>query len=212
MNFRHTFFPLFSIETEIAIGVFAAVSVALLFAVVRYRRRDGRPVWKTHKNTPLEIGYALAVAAVAGFLIVRTATANAVQQRIPGPVATTVTATGSQWCWRFSYQDAPATVTGDCIDGAYPTLVLPTDRKIEVLLTSTDVLHAFWVPFLRYKLYAYPGHVNKFVTRLSRTGRWRGLCAEFCGLHHDTMDFWVQAVTPAQFDSWVHSGGTAPPR
>jgi cytochrome c oxidase subunit II len=66
-------------------------------------------------------------------------------------------------------------------------------------------VHAFWVPYLDYKMDAYPGHVDKFTVTMPRAGRWNGRCAQFCGLYHYRMDFWLQAVSPAQFSSWLRA-------
>ena len=74
-------------------------------------------------------------------------------------------------------------------------------------MTSSDVIHAVWVPYLRYKIYAYPGHVNTFTVTLTHTGRWIGRCAQLCGLFHYEMDFYLQAETPAQFDRWLRAQG-----
>lgn len=71
------------------------------------------------------------------------------------------------------------------------------------------MVHAFWVPSLRFKMNAYPGHVNSFTLTLTHPGRWIGRCAQLCGLYHYGMDFYVQAVSPAAFDRFLRShGGT----
>ena len=118
-----------------------------------------------------------------------------------------VQVTGFQWCWRFHYVGQPVTMTAQCQGGPDPTLVLPTGKPVELDVTSSDVIHAVWVPYLRYKIYAYPGHVNTFTVTLTHTGRWIGRCAQLCGLFHYEMDFYLQAVTPAQFDHWLRAHG-----
>jgi cytochrome c oxidase subunit 2 len=70
--------------------------------------------------------------------------------------------------------------------------VLPTGRPVEIDVTSTDVIHAVWVPYLEYKIYAYPDHVNRFTVTLTHDGRWIGRCAQICGLYHYAMDFWLR--------------------
>ena len=116
-----------------------------------------------------------------------------------------VQVTAFQWCWRFHYVGQPVTVTAQCQGGPDPTLVLPTGEPVELDVTSSDVIHAVWVPYLRYKIYAYPGHVNTFTVTLTHTGRWIGRCAQLCGLFHYEMDFYLQAETPAQFDRWLRA-------
>jgi cytochrome c oxidase subunit 2 len=97
------------------------------------------------------------------------------------------------------------TVTGSCAGGDYPVLVLPAGLPVEIDLTSADVVHAFWVPYLDYKMDAFPGHVDRFTVTLPRPGRWIGRCAQMCGLYHYEMDFYLQVVPQAQFSRWLHA-------
>jgi cytochrome c oxidase subunit 2 len=121
-----------------------------------------------------------------------------------------VQVTGYQWCWRFHYAGQPVTVDGQCPGGPLPVLVLPTGRPVELDVTSADVVHAFWVPYLRFKMYAYPGHTDRFTLTLAHPGRWIGRCAQLCGLYHYGMDFYLQAVSPAAFEVFLHAhGGTS---
>jgi cytochrome c oxidase subunit 2 len=87
-------------------------------------------------------------------------------------------------------------------------MVVPTNTAVEIDLTSSDVIHEFWVPYLRFKQEALPNWSNSFRMTLSSTGRWIGRCSEFCGLLHSDMDFYLQAITPAQYRHWasVHHG------
>jgi len=120
-----------------------------------------------------------------------------------------VQVTAFQWCWRFRYVGQPVTVTGSCADGDYPVLVLPAGVPVEIDLASADVVHAFWVPYLDYKMDAFPGHVDRFTVTLPRAGRWIGRCAQLCGLYHYEMDFYLQVVPQAQFGRWLHARGGA---
>jgi cytochrome c oxidase subunit 2 len=150
----------------------------------------------------------VVLAGIVGFLVFSSFTANAREFPDPKP-ALRVQVTAFQWCWRFHYVGQPVTVTGQCQDGSLPTLVLPAGRPVELDVTSVDVIHAFWLPVLDFKMYAYPGHTNTFTTTLTRTGRWIGRCAQLCGLYHYQMDFWVQVVSPAAFNQFLRSKGGA---
>jgi cytochrome c oxidase subunit II len=75
--------------------------------------------------------------------------------------------------------------------------------------TSSDVIHSFWVPQFRYKLDAFPHHVNSFVMTVPHPGSWEGHCAEFCGQRHAFMTFVLKAVPAATFDSWIHTPAPA---
>jgi cytochrome c oxidase subunit 2 len=74
---------------------------------------------------------------------------------------------------------------------------------VELLLEAGDVLHSFWVPGLAGKMDMVPGRTNKLVVHATRAGRFRGQCAEFCGLSHALMAFDVVAMEPAAFDAWL---------
>jgi cytochrome c oxidase subunit 2 len=207
MLFRRVFGQVFSLETTIAAAVFVLVLVAMVVAFLASwrRRRRGKGASARSKNDPLEIGYVLGLTGMAVFLIVTSLSGNATEAADP-PASLTVDVTAFQWCWQFHYAGQPVTVTGRCAGGSLPTLVLPAGRRIRLRLESMDVIHSFWLPGLRYKIDVYPGHVNTFTMTLA-DGRWLGRCAEFCGLYHYGMTFYVQAVPAARFGRWLHARG-----
>jgi cytochrome c oxidase subunit 2 len=213
MPFRQAFAQLFGQDTLIAEVVFGLVAVVMIvaFAISRWRRQKGREPWQKAEANRIEFGYLGVLTGMAIFLMIASVTANA--KDFPGsdpPAALHVQVTAYQWCWKFHYTGQPVTVTGTCQHGSYPTLVVPTGKPVELDVTSTDVIHAFWVPHLREKMYAYPGQVNKFTVALTSSGHWIGRCAQLCGLYHYEMDFWVQAESPAQFSRWLRARGGSP--
>lgn len=94
-----------------------------------------------------------------------------------------IEAEGRMWSWEFRYPD-----TGLATENV---LHIPAGRDIEFVVTSADVIHAFWVPRLGGKIDAIPGHVNRIRLRADRPGRYGGVCAEFCGTGHTAMRFSV---------------------
>jgi cytochrome c oxidase subunit 2 len=214
MPFQHNFAWLFGQDTVIAEVVFGLVAAAMAVALVAswWRRRQGKGPSQTAEANRIELGYLGVLTGVVIFLMVTGVIANDSDfpRGDPPPPAVKVHVTAFQWCWTFQYTGQPVTVTGRCVNGSYPTLVVPTGRPVELDVTSTDVIHAFWVPYLREKMYAYPGHVNKFTVTLTRQGRWIGRCAQLCGLYHYQMDFWIKAESPAQYNQFLRAhGGTA---
>jgi cytochrome c oxidase subunit 2 len=209
---RHVFGSVFTFEAIVAGAVFAVVLLLVGYAVVT--RRAGRRAGVTDRpeRPRLETFYVGALAAFAAFLVAWTAWQN---HREHDPAAggppVRIDVSAFQWCWSFGYAQAPErrAVTATCRGGSLPTLVVPTGRPVPLRLTSRDVIHSFWVPGLRYKMDAFPHHVNTFTLTLDRTGRWRGVCAEFCGERHHTMHFWLEAVSPERYDRWLkgHPGG-----
>ncbi|WP_165989732.1 cytochrome c oxidase subunit II [Streptomyces sp. YIM 98790] len=207
MHRRSVFDEVFAVETVIALAVFVLVLGALLFAVVRRRARPGLAVSGRREWKPVELFYAGTLAAVAAGLVIYTALAHREQNRDEDrPADLRVEVSAFQWCWEFTHPrpDAePVTARATCRDDDLPTLVVPTGRDVRLELASHDVIHSFWVPDLRYKMDAFPGHRNSFTLRFDREGRWIGHCAEFCGHRHHVMDFWVQAVPPEEYDAWL---------
>lgn len=215
MNQRHIFGTVFTLETAIASFVFVAVLALLTVAVVRRRAGAGRQPSHVAERTRLESYYLGALGVVAAFLVVYTALANHREGETPEhrPV-TRVDVAGFQWCWSFSYPKAVAgrsvSVQGNCRNNRFPTLVVPTGTTVKIRLTSKDVIHSLWIPALRYKMDAFPHHVNTLTLSFDRAGRWRGRCAEFCGQRHREMDFWVKAVSPEEYDTWLKKQAAAP--
>lgn len=214
MPFRRVFGQVFPLEFVIAAVVFGLVIAAMAAAmVVSWRkRRRGEPAARREHWHLLEGIYGAALAGMAAFLVVTSFSANNADfPRSDAKPALQVDVTAFQWCWRFHYVGQPVTVIGACgVSGRYPTLVLPVGEPVQIDLTSVDVVHAFWVPYLDYKMDAFPGHVDRFTVTMSRAGRWIGRCAQLCGLYHYEMDFYLQAVTPAQFGRWLRArGGSA---
>jgi cytochrome c oxidase subunit II len=202
MNLPARFDHTFRVEVIIASIVFGLVLLVFLAALIRSFTSRGRHASQKTSYKKTETLYLSIVAAVAGFLIWFSLTQNTSAHAKP---AMTVKVTGYQWCWRFAYQGTGVSVTADCVDGHLPTLVLPTGEPIAFQVTSADVIHSMWIPYLRFKLFAYPNYVNSFETMLHATGSFEGECAEFCGLYHYAMHFVLRAVTPSQFASWLRA-------
>lgn len=215
MFFRAVFGRVFTVEVALAGAVFILVLLALLVAIARRRAGSGRAPSDRASRDRLEIGYAILLAGIAGFLVYFTASANAqdtaqAHPQAPGPPPqATVQVTAFQWCWRFHYLDRPVTVTGACEAHRYPVVVVPTGAPIRVELTSQDVVHSFWIPDLDVKVDAYPDHTNAFDLSFATPGQWLGRCAEYCGTYHTTMDFYIRAVPPDQYRQWLAQHGAS---
>lgn len=207
MRFQHVFGQTFSLTTTIAEVVFGLVIAAMLaaFAQSWWRHRRGRDPSHRSERNRLEGAYLLSLVGMVIFLIILSFQQNAAFWHDP-PSTLTVRVTAFQWCWRFQYQGQRTAVAGRCGGGPVPTLVVPSGRAVRYELTSRDVVHSFWIPALRFKMDIYPDHVNTF-TMTVRTGRWRGRCAQYCGLYHYGMAFYIQAIPPAQFNRWLHAHG-----
>lgn len=192
----------------------AAVAVALtvygliFWSIVRYRRRgDGLPP-QFRKNIPVEIVYtAIPVLIVVGLFILSMRTEGPLDAVGPGDPPLVIGVTGFDWSWQFRYQGTNVTVTGT--PERPPEMMVPVGRPVRIVLTSADVMHAFWVPAFLFKRDAFPGVTNRFDVTVTAAGTYVGECAEFCGLDHAVMRFTVRAVTPAAFDRWLRRAAVA---
>jgi cytochrome c oxidase subunit 2 len=207
---RHEYEHLFSIYVPIAIGVFAVIVLAMLFAVVRYRRRPPERAARWDENNPLEGAYAAVLAVIVVFLLYLTFTAEHRVDTVANRErpAVTIDVTGAKWEWQFAYRGYGFSVRSGAV-GRQP-LVLPVGEPVRFNLRTLDVIHAFWIPQLDYKHSLIPGSTQVITLMFAKQGVFQGQCAEFCGLRHADMLFTAHAVNPAQFTAWARSGGRAP--
>jgi cytochrome c oxidase subunit 2 len=210
---RKVFEDLASHYLSIALAVFAIVVLACAYLLVRYRDRDrgggarspgGRGGEREPEDEPpwVPVVYAGVLAGVVALLVLLTFNAEdkiAAGDLRPG---LEVRVTAAKWTWRFDY---PALGISQVAGrSGPPVLVVPSATAIRFRLTSLDVIHSFWIPYLRFKRDAFPGRTSGFDLSFDRAGlHTRGLCAEFCGLQHDEMVFDVQVMAPAAFQAWA---------
>jgi cytochrome c oxidase subunit II len=108
---------------------------------------------------------------------------------------------GHQWWWEVRYPQQGIVTAND--------IHIPVGQPVQVRLTTNDVLHSFWVPQLTGKTDMIAGRTNTMTIQADSAGVYRGQCAEFCGLQHAQMIFYVLAQTPTDFQAWVQKE-TAP--
>lgn len=205
MHSRHTFHVIFSLEIILGSVVFGLVLLGIIYGFVwsALKKRRGTEAWHKSEHHLTEGIYTAVIAGLAAFLLYTSFASNDAPKHLPAPKIR-VLVTAFQWCWRFTYQGTDVSVTATCFDGHVPTLELPEGVPIEMGLVSADVVHEWWVPYLDFKMEAFPDHVNTWEMELHSTGTWPGRCAEFCGLYHSQMHFKLKAVKPATYTAWLH--------
>ncbi|MER8744615.1 cytochrome c oxidase subunit II [Mesorhizobium sp. M1004] len=124
--------------------------------------------------------------------------ANRTLAAIGSDAALTIRVTGHQWWWEVRYEDA----TPSRILTTANEIHIPAGEPVRLLLTSTDVIHSFWIPSLSGKLDLIPGHMNVLDLKADKPGVYRGQCAEFCGAQHANMGTFIIAEPRAKFDAW----------
>ena len=179
--------------------VFILVEAALIFVVVRYRRREGRPEPKhVHGNTTLEIMWTVLPAVILVLIAVPTVRTIFNSQAAAPANALRVNVIGHQWWWEFEYPQYGFRPANE--------LFLPTGRTVAFELRTQDVLHSFWIPQLGGKRDLITNRTNYlWFTPDSTMGSdvWNGFCAEYCGASHANMKFRAFTVSPEDFERWA---------
>ncbi len=142
-------------------------------------------------------GLVVSGAVLAGTFAysLRALDALAGETRDPG---LTIEVIGHNWWWEVRYSNGAVTAN---------EIHIPVGRAVEIKLSTADVIHSFWVPELNVKKDNVPGMDNRMSLLADEPGRYRGQCAEFCGLQHARMVFYVEAQPPAEFDQWLAREG-----
>jgi len=202
---------LFVIVTIIATIILIGVIAALVYIMVRYRRRspDEPPPKQVHGNTRLELAWTIAPALLLLGIAVPTVASIIDLGREAKDDALHVHVVAFRFDWRFQYTDPEfADAGGEPLTAE--ELHIPVDREIAVELESQDVIHSFWVPKLAGKLDVMPGRHNRMWFNATEPGVYAAQCAEFCGIGHSIMKFTVVAEEPAGFEAWVDEQLSAP--
>lgn len=151
-----------------------------------------------HRQGMRLVLYAGGVVPTIVLLTLLVATLPAMRPIRAAPGDLRIAVEGEQFWWRVRYLPAGQSP----VDTANEIRV-PVGRTVVFGLEAGDVLHSFWIPGLAGKMDMVPGRTNRLVVRATRAGRFRGQCAEFCGLSHALMAFDVVAMEPAAFDAWL---------
>jgi cytochrome c oxidase subunit 2 len=179
----------------LAVVVYVVVAGFVIVSSLRGRRRGGdEPRDKPLRDSAfIWIGGIIVPVAILALLAVVTVHTGAAL-RNPKADELRVDVSGQQWWWRVTYHD-PTFETANEIH-------LPVGRPVAIRLTSDNVIHSFWVPQLASKVDTIPGQTNVLRFRPEKTGVYRGLCAEFCGIQHARMQFLVIVESPEDFGRW----------
>ena len=212
----------------------AAVFGAMFYAIFRHRKAAGHQAAQFHENTLVEILWtAVPMLIIIGMAL--PATGVILDYKNTSEPDITVKVTGYQWKWSYDYLNEgvsfysqlstpPEAIGARFYRGAAAEvektenyllevdneMVVPVGKKVRLLLTAADVIHAWWVPQLGVKQDAIPGIVRDAWFRADRPGVFRGQCAELCGKNHAFMPIVVRAVEQPEYEEWLRSRGGAP--
>jgi cytochrome c oxidase subunit 2 len=199
----------------------------LMWIVVRYNKRANPVPARWSHNTVVEIIWTVIPVLILMFISIFSFKLLYQYHTPTEKPYMTVKATGYQWYWGYEYPDAKVAEQVSRVvaedkapKGMFPLtadtpLVVPVNRPIRVLVTGSDVIHAFAMPAFGLKTDAIPGRVNETFFKAEKVGNYYGQCSELCGEDHAYMPIMIKVVTDAEFADWVaaHHGvmpGTAP--
>jgi cytochrome c oxidase subunit 2 len=195
----------------------AVVWGLILWAVLFHRKRSDRVPDQVRYNLPIEALYTVLPFIMIGVLFFFTVRDENYINKLPPHPDVVVNVTGFQWTWEFQYpqykvhtEAGYVTELGSQWNGVtpgnkaeLPVLEIPTGETVRFNLTSTDVVHAFWIDEFEFKRDVIPDHPNHFEVTPTKTGTFTGRCTELCGVYHSRMLFTVKIVTPEQFRTWI---------
>jgi cytochrome c oxidase subunit II len=186
----------------VAVTIFftVAVSIALLYFAVKYRRRSeaDRPA-EIHGSLALELTWTLIPLAIVVVMFVWGAKVFFHMNRPPDD-AMTVSVVGKRWMWKLQHPTGHREIN---------ELHVPRGRAVRLVITSEDAIHSFFVPAFRIKKDAVPGRYNTAWFRATRTGTYHLFCAEYCGTEHSKMIGRVVVLEPEAYQAWL-AGGPPP--
>lgn len=207
----------------IAILICAIIGVivfgVMFYSLFHHRKSKGYKAATFHDNNKLEIIWSIIPFLILVGLAV-PATKVLMRMDDNNNSEVTIKVVGAQWKWHYEYLDQGISFYSSLstpyaqIHNQEPKgqwyllevdkpLILPVNKKIRFLVTSTDVVHSWWVPELGIKRDAIPGFMHEAWARIEKPGIYRGQCAELCGINHGFMPIVVHAVSKEEFNQWV---------
>lgn len=201
------------------------VMVLLFWVVLRHNARANPTPAKFSHNTPVEVTWTLVPLAILVFIGAFSLPVLYNQQEIP-EADVVIKATGFQWYWGYEYPEEDIEFMSFMLDrdqleeygysqdeyrlATDTAVVVPTGQTVVVQVTGADVIHSWTIPAFGVKQDAVPGRLAElwFEVDPGMEGIYFGQCSQLCGLNHAFMPITVMAVTPAEYDAWLATGGT----
>ena len=215
-------YQLHTLMMVICVVIFLAVFGVMFYSILKHRKSLGHKAASFHESTTVEIAWTV-VPFIIVILMALPATKTVVAMKDTSNADITIKATGMQWKWGYdyikgegegiAYYSALATPRDQIHEGATKgdnylievdnPLVVPVNKKIRIVTTANDVIHAWGVPALGVKQDAIPGFVRDTWFKAEKVGTYRGNCYELCGKEHAFMPIVVNVLSEADYAKWV---------
>ena len=204
--------------------IFIGVFGVMFYSIFKHRKSKGAKAANFHESTTVEIVWTI-VPFIIVILMALPATKVVVAMKDTSTADLTIKTTGMQWKWGYDYLKGEGEGIGfvstldvtqrEASDSGKPApmdnyllkvdnpMVVPVNKKVRIITTATDVIHAFMVPSFGIKQDAIPGFVRDTWFRADKVGDYYGQCAELCGKEHAYMPIHVKVVSAADYTKWV---------
>ena len=211
---------LHTLVNTLMIAIVIFVAALLVYVLWKFNSKRHPVPSRTSHNTILEVAWTvlpvliLVVIAIPSFKLVYF------EDRIRD-ADMTIKVTGHQWFWEYDYPDSqnidfqstmipdddikPGQIRRLSVDNP---LVVPAGKNIRILTTGADVIHSFFIPSLGVQRYAIPGRTIETWMKIDKPGDYYGECNQICGINHSQMPIHVQAVTDADYQTWLQQAKT----
>ena len=206
----------------IILVIFVGVFGFMFYACWAHRRSIGHKAAQFHENTTVELLWTVIPALIL-IMIAWPVTKTVIAQKDTSAPDLTIKVTGYQWKWGYDYIKGEGegisfvstlATPREQIEGKEPKgehyllevdneVVVPVGKKVRIIATAADVIHAWWIPALGAKQDAIPGFLRDIWFRAENTGTFRGQCVELCGKEHGFMPIVVRVVSSDEYSKWV---------
>lgn len=190
------------------------VLALLVYVCVRFKRSNNPTPTKTTHNTLLEVAWTGIPALILVVIAFYSFPLLYKQDKAVDPDMT-VKVQAHQWYWNYQYPDQEIAfdsylIPDDQIQQGQVRLldvdnrmVVPVGKKVQILVTTYDVMHSFFIPALAVQIYGTPGRVNETWFQVDKPGVYYGQCNQICGIDHSRMPIVVEAMEQDAYDAWL---------
>jgi len=207
----------------VCLVIFIGVFGVMFYSIFKHRKSLGARAAHFHESTTVEIAWTV-VPFIIVILMALPATRVVVAMKDTSAADVTIKATGLQWKWGYDYLSGEGAGIGflstldvaqrEASDRGAPEgddyllrvdnpLIVPVDKKVRIITTAADVIHAWGVPALGVKQDAIPGFVRDTWFRATKTGDYYGQCYELCGKEHAYMPIHVKVISQKEYTAWA---------
>lgn len=184
----------------LSVVCFIGIVGLMLFYILKYKRRSDDQIAEsqmTH-NTILEISWTVIPLILVTFIFA-WGYLDFMKSTIPPVNAKEIRVTGKKWLWSFDYPQDGISTIGE--------IYVPVNTPIKLIMSSTDVLHSFYLPNFRIKRDTVPNRYTRLWFEANRTGTFQVFCTEYCGDGHSQMLADLHVLSEEDYADWVKSGG-----